>query len=98
EHEATEVLSQIGEDAAVVAPSGHAGAGAVQQQQRRAVTGLVIAQHSETRLEFSAAVLITHVGAHERTGCQDEARATAGLPLSETTEARCPILAGSHPV
>ncbi|GAA3203509.1 hypothetical protein GCM10020255_109420 [Rhodococcus baikonurensis] len=52
ENVAVEVLREVRENAAVVTPTGDTGARSVQQQERRAVAGFVIPEHTEIGLQF----------------------------------------------
>ena len=56
ENVAVEVLGEVRENAAVVAPAGDTGTRSVQQHQRRTVAGLVIAEHTEIGLQLFQSV------------------------------------------
>ncbi len=58
------MLREVGEDAAVVAPTGDAGTGTVQQQQRRTVAGLVVPEHTLIGVQFPLGVLVTDLSSH----------------------------------
>ncbi len=63
--QAPEVLGEPGEVAAVVAPARHTGTGPVQQQRRRALAGLVVAQDALVGGELPQRRLVSQLGRHD---------------------------------
>lgn len=63
-----EVLREVRENATVVTPTGDTGARSVQQQERRAVAGFVVPEHTEIGLQFLQSSLVAQFSRHGPNG------------------------------